>query len=755
MGEVVGIIIPAPKIIEAAKGISYGPDRIGIDCKVSCSVKSGMALKLLSSFTKKSHMPPDFNIIIDHIDGDNAVWKKIKNTKKKEQAYSIKSIINKGVYTGIKIEAFTDTGILYAARTLAQALTWNDGEVCLPILEIYDWPDTPYRGQWGGNSNCDIAWTSQFKLNVLDAKVTVSCDDSGNPVVIHNDRLYDEAAEYGVEIFSTISHLEQISNAGFMDKKKGMEGVPSEERKKRSDAHPVLCMRSDVTRDMVYQWFRGIVSRKGSEKILVWLSEEETRCYCPRCKGEEPFGLEVQCLLDAYAKIKTEFPQAELNIMLSQGSFKVNEKIAAMLPPEVGLTYYDGGRTYDSGMYEMILPELEEYAKRGGNLGVYPQVTHSWRVVFPWTAPYFIRCRCKEFVDKKLERVIGYAIPSNRYHEFNIMALAEWLWNRNGRTEAQFAKAYARLNGMDENLFADFLKVMNTPAWELAQSRLLLRLMYNYPLVVRSSVEFNDHRFEMSEVIKIKNPGKLMKSAQEGLKIARKLKRDEYIHEAECVISGLSAYKSITGFLSEINDKKPNVKKLQGYYEKLRADAAKMYSCILMWSDIILMDRESCMYRVMDTASILLRVLDGFNRYLTETGFSVDNTMERVVHLGTWDESVFNSRKKGVLEFDITAILKKGGMGTYQVCLDFINSDSGTDVESILILEQQPAGGRKTVSISKDRYERLSVWKPWAEYRISVRKLNAGAVYLLHLDISGLENNRETCRGMAGIRKIL
>ena len=39
----------------------------------------------------------------------------------------------------------------------------------------------------------------------------------------------------------------------------------------------------------------------------------------------------------------------------------------------------------------------KQYAKDGGWLGCYPQLTASWRIVCPWSAPQFIKARMTEF----------------------------------------------------------------------------------------------------------------------------------------------------------------------------------------------------------------------------------------------------------------------------------------------------------------------------------------------------------------------
>ena len=89
-------------------------------------------------------------------------------------------------------------------------------------------------------------------------------------------------------------------------------------------------------------------------------------------------------MLDAWRLAREEHPHVQLRILLTQGSYSTNDKVLAEIPPEVGVTYYDGGRTYDSSRDPMIYPLLEKYAAAGHWLGCYPQLTPSWRIVCPW-----------------------------------------------------------------------------------------------------------------------------------------------------------------------------------------------------------------------------------------------------------------------------------------------------------------------------------------------------------------------------------
>ena len=158
--------------------------------------------------------------------------------------------------------------------------------------------------------------------------------------------------------------------------------------------------------------------------VNVWLSEDNVACQCPKCKAVNPYVLQTQVIVRAWQSAKRVKPDLRLRLLLTQGSYASNDKVLAAAPREVGITYYDGGRTYDSSRQPMIYPLLEKYAAEGRWLGCYPQLTASWRIVAPWSGPQFIKARMSEFVDKRLQCLCGYATPSNRFYEFNVTAAA-------------------------------------------------------------------------------------------------------------------------------------------------------------------------------------------------------------------------------------------------------------------------------------------------------------------------------------------
>jgi len=94
-------------------------------------------------------------------------------------------------------------------------------------------------------------------------------------------------------------------------------------------------------------------------------------------------------------------------------------------------------------------------------------LTATFAAVTPWTGPQFIRTRMNEFVDKKLECLMGYAVYNNRQHDFNVTATAEWSWNAKGRDEREFATAYATRRGIsDPDAFAEWAALLGPVGWD-------------------------------------------------------------------------------------------------------------------------------------------------------------------------------------------------------------------------------------------------------------------------------------------------
>ena len=249
----------------------------------------------------------------------------------------------------------------------------------------------------------------------------------------------------------------------------------------------------------------------------------------------------------------------------------MNDKILAAASPETKIIYYDGGRTYDSSHRPMIYPLLEDFARSGRWLGVYPQLTSSWRTVFPFTGPQFMRARMNEFVDKRLNAMIGYAAPSNRYYEFNVTAAAEWSWNSRGRSPRDFAEAYARWTGISHpERFGEWADLIGEVGWDLAGSRVVEGLILPEEALFESAQKSRAYKLNdlqemrfgqglLSEFPDRKHFEARLASAARALKLAETEGDERMVDESRSVIGALHLLDG----LIELSDTKglPEAKK--------------------------------------------------------------------------------------------------------------------------------------------------------------------------------------------------
>ncbi len=477
-----GRVIPCPRTCEVAAVHAVSPENVALILPDGAEPKYESIRALLAPFAGATSPDAPFVITFAHRDKsptalpENAanVLATAPNT---DQAYVIVPRQQAGAFGGLLVCANTDLGLLYGARTLSQMLKAERG--VLPELTLTDWPDMPERGQWGGSSTSDLAWLAARKFNVVEAHATLSCDDNGTGTASLPEAMRAEAVREGIKLVPIILHLEQIlTDDKLRQRLPKLASTPNPSAPLPSDYTPGICFSNPDATRILGDWMESLVRLPEITEVMLWLSESASPCFCPVCNAKEPFAIEVAAAVKAFERAKAVRPDAALRLLLTQGSYPVNESVLKAAPPDVKISYYHGGLTYDSSDKPMIYPLLEEFARSGRWLGVYPQVTNAWRTVTPFTGPQFIRARMTEFVEKKLSNVITYAVPSNDLHDFNVTAAAEWLWNNKGRDEMGFARAWARAHGIGEpDRFAEWAVAVGPVGWKLAGSRTAITLI--------------------------------------------------------------------------------------------------------------------------------------------------------------------------------------------------------------------------------------------------------------------------------------
>lgn len=756
-------IVPLPQEIEITGNVRIKAGEISLYiCGGRNIAQTGpvhTAARLLHRFAPGT-LGNSFSIKIALTENCQCTWVpakvlyKLSKVPNPDQAYAITSSSDGD---GLNLIATTPTGLLYAARTLYQLInpTWDvkpEDELIIPMVNILDWPDIAQRGQWGGNAASDLEWTSQWKLNHLEACVQIKSDITGKTSAHIDSELISKGSSLGVKVVPYILHLEQV--AAEMDGiDRECESVPNPNEPLPSDYQPGICCSKSASVNMIAEWLRSVYAVEGVSDVCIWLSEQSSPCYCPDCSGKEQFVLETECICKAFEIILKEHSgesKPRLRLLLTQGSYPVNDKIIQVKHPDVGITYYDGGRTYDSSHSEMIYPLLEDYSRSGGWLGCYPQVTHCWRTIFPWTAPQFIKFRAQEFVSKKLDSITGYAVSSNRQHEFNIMAMAEWLWNADGRNPEEFARAFATVAGYEHpDAFASWAMLAGEAGWHLAESRLLLSLIFDPTLGLAGQVE-PDHRFEKAGILKIDDLGRVMQIAQQALDAALNSGRTTAILESECCLAGLKAYELLDQILPLIVKSAlsgSEIDELSNALNQLDQQAAVLADNLLKWAKS-LPDTPSS--RIYDTAFALLRTCDCLRAKGIMLGIPDPEPALRLKSLGEWNESTFGDSNQAYIEYEIGNIVDKEG-GWYNIGAEFIDSACHTDILSIEAFDDSQTSFAKAENIPGN----VSIWERWKEFPILLPKRETERM-LIRVSISRSDNNRlerRTCSGRISIRK--
>jgi hypothetical protein len=388
-----------------------------------------------------------------------------------DQAYRIVPLDDRT----LALTATQPQGLYYAAQTLKQLIAAGPsaapGQIVIPLADATDWPDMVARGLWGGDVNDDMAWLAQWKINLVHSHINLSIDRDGRGVATVPKELLLRAGAHNVNLMPAITHLEQLPADVFI-RFPQLKAVGDFAEWLHLDGVRPICMSQPKVEEILADWLTCLARYPEISDVLVWLAEEKIPCHCGRCAAVDPFVLQTQVVLRAWEAAKRVKPTLRLQILLTQGSYESNAKVLAAVPPEVGITYYHGSLTYDSSRGPMIYPLLVEYAGKGRSLGCMPQLTASYLVVCPWTGPQFIKTRTTEFVDKRVRCLIGYATPSDRFYEFNIAAAAEWSWNAHGRSERQFAAAWAVHQGLaDPEKFADWAVMLGPVGWDVYGGR--------------------------------------------------------------------------------------------------------------------------------------------------------------------------------------------------------------------------------------------------------------------------------------------
>jgi len=399
--------------------------------------------------------PGEFTVRLERADDES-----LRGLRNADQAYRIEPDLQGEGCVGLTCTALTEAGTYYAVQTLKQLLGEPQaaGRVSLPVCRIVDWPDLEERGEWGGSVLEDLERMAAHKFNLAEVHATLTVDAGGVGHAEMKPELMERARKHAVRIVPIIHHLEQLQGTGMFEAFPQLKatGVPNS-----------ICFAQPELVTLLSQWLAELGRIDGVFDVMIWLSEEGQGCQCAECARDDRFVNETRACLAAWEQAKGKCPGLGLRLLLTQASHGSNDKVLAAVPEGVKVSYYDGGRTYNTSRKPMIYPLLEEYAQGGRWLGVYPTLGANWLTVGPFSNPEFVHARLTEFVDKGLSCLVGYVIPANWLYPVNVEGAAEWSWNAHGRSPREFTLAYADRHGLPGEPLADWVETLGPVSWDV------------------------------------------------------------------------------------------------------------------------------------------------------------------------------------------------------------------------------------------------------------------------------------------------
>ncbi len=588
-------LLPLPQKVKIDAFIRMEAGKIKLQSLLPDAPQSKTALWVLEEVAKQDCKNPEVLIKIallknKKINVPDKIAKRLPKLPNSEQAYAIYSSTGKNPKLIINIVANTPVGALYGARTLRQLIQINydldEGwrrdylkraeaknfdphtevmpvtEMNVPKVEVVDWPDIRERGvwRWCVYPFYEIQWYSRWKLNYVATPLLFSWDGKTElytwknvgewkkQIPFYRDLLKKSEA-LGIKREFFLSHIKHaMVTANKFASKKDREKYKSTMNVTKSGKRiPGICPNSKLAGKVYRRHMENMAELlgKGKKELTVWLTEDYTQCYCPKCKGERTHLQETKMLIDAWKDVKKKYPDLKLRVGTSQGSRPVNGKIAALAKAKkTGICFYDSALTYTPLKNPMIIPEFEKFAAEGGELQVIPQMQGSWFTTVPGSCPQLVKLRCEEFFKKKVSTIIGYYVPSPLWVKVNCMAMAEWSWNAKGRNIRSFARAYAKITGIcSPVIFEQWLEKIGNAGWELAISQFAATLAFKPQLGFYGEVNF-DHRFALTNE-KMEKFQVALKDARDAMTLARKSGNTEMLNESVYVLNFLKIYKLV------------------------------------------------------------------------------------------------------------------------------------------------------------------------------------------------------------------
>lgn len=493
-------LIPLPHEIEFQGKIHIETSDISITVRKNANdIERNAAAELENLFMSKTgHVPTGkkFSIIIGIADKDGKLnghtikyFDRIHNLPNKDQAY----IIQPDAENTLILTALNEKGIYYAAVTLYQLLEpfITSNKVTIPLVNVLDWPDIEERGLWNfPNPKNLIPWFSSMKLNygkMVNTRIHEVERGKKNHVTIDKE-LMMSARLSAFNYMPFIIHFNFLHAYGLFRAYPELAGVGESALAGRYFAHKIgnehraPCTSQPLFTEILSEWMMDIASQ-GADEVSCWLSERPVQCGCNKCTAVGQFVLEARACVNAWEKTRKSYPDFNIRVFISTTTDEQYHKVISELPPEVKLERACANwieRVPHIPRDMLVNPLFDYYAAQGRwvasydvPLGAYGRVDTPECMV-PSSSAHRIRDFVNQLIDRKYKGIYGMLAWSNYIKEtygFNISALAEWGWNKNGRTEKEFAAAWATRSGYsDPEAVSEWSEIMDPIEFDVYDS---------------------------------------------------------------------------------------------------------------------------------------------------------------------------------------------------------------------------------------------------------------------------------------------
>ena len=379
----------------------------------------------------------------------------------KEQAY----IMQPRDRDGLVLAGLDERGVYYAVRTLCQLLEVGLGadRVVMPLPQVVAWPDMEERGLWNFPAPEEwIGWMAGMKLNYGKmASTQLEKVVRGKRNHAHIDgELLQRARLQGFNYTPYILHLNFLADCGLFEAYPELAGVGNGAlaaryfAHKSGDQHRAPCASNPLLVEILAEWIEDVASQ-GAPEVSCWLSERPAQCGCASCTAAGQFVLEARAFVAAWQKVRCSYPDFEIRLFLSTTTAERDHQVVAEAPPEVKIERAcatEMERVLRQPRDLMSNPLLDYYAAQGRWIASYDVPIGAYgRVDTPeFKVPERAACRIRDYVGQLHRRsyrgaygMMAWATLGEEICGYNIHALAEWSWNAEGRSEGEFAEAWA------------------------------------------------------------------------------------------------------------------------------------------------------------------------------------------------------------------------------------------------------------------------------------------------------------------------